>query len=691
MPIAFQQLVKTISAESSSGRLTVIEEKFWRVKREWEKFVTGGGNQDLDIAVIPESVGKDWVRLQAAGLNPYRRAAPPLEIWPDPRLKRLLSHHQDLIGVSRPFLDFLHACVKDCGFAVSLFNERGFILDVRRDDRYLALHGFSRWTPGVRWTKKTAGNNIISSVLDEKKACRLFGPQHYLEIYQYVTTSGAPIFDPDGALTGGIAISSHLYASNDHTLNMVEAAALAIGDGLRTQQTLSQCQKACLQTDTALSLQKSIFEAIPSALIVLDNRGYVLQLNEAAQKKFSFGRKDVRGVHLADLCPGKANITFLRLVHSHSFLSNQEIQIASFNTLMDCLLDIKPLISSTGKTLGKILIFSDIKRPILSSPSCSSHPAHFRFEDICGTDQRFLAAVEQARSVSRSDTNVLLLGQSGTGKDVLAQAIHNAGSRKNGPYIAINCGAIPRNLIVSELFGHTEGSFTGSKRGGHEGKFKLAHRGTLFLDEIGEMPLELQSALLRVIEDRCFLAIGGTRMQSVDVRIISATNKNLQEEVRKGRFREDLYYRLNVFSICLPPLAQRRDDILPLAHHFMKKCSDALGRRVTEIDRKVMETFLTYPWPGNVRELQNVIERMILMARGPRLTIDLIPGDLLHPAQKNPLDRVQSVQDFERHLLSQMIDCKWSKSEMARRMKITRATLYRKLYRHGFHSPGGIR
>ena len=182
--------------------------------------------------------------------------------------------------------------------------------------------------------------------------------------------------------------------------------------------------------------------------------------------------------------------------------------------------------------------------------------------------------------VAQSSSNVLLLGKSGTGKDVFAQAIHNASSRRKGPYVAINCGAIPRDLIASELFGHEEGAFTGSRRGGNQGKFELADGGTLFLDEIAETPLELQTALLRVIEDKSVLRIGGTRVRPVDVRIIAATNKDLRQEVRRGNFREDLYYRANVFAIEMIELKERIDDIPILTDYFIKRYASAMKKRI---------------------------------------------------------------------------------------------------------------
>ncbi len=300
-------------------------------------------------------------------------------------------------------------------------------------------------------------------------------------------------------------------------------------------------------------------------------------------------------------------------------------------------------------------------------------------EDIYGKNFKFLRTLDQARMVSRSNSSVLLLGKSGTGKDIFAQAIHNASARREGPYVAINCGAIPRDLIVSELFGHEEGAFTGSRRGGNQGKFELADGGTIFLDEIAETPLELQTALLRVIEDKSISRIGGKRVRPVDVRIIAATNKDLKEEIRKGIFREDLYYRINVFTIEMVPLSERLDDIPLLVEAFIKKFEGIMGKKIEKMDEQIIKIFMAYPWPGNIRELQNTIERMMNYVQTSMLTVDLIPVEISRGSESG---EINSPADFERHMISNMLNLNLSKNEIARRLKVSRPTLYRKRKKH---------
>jgi transcriptional regulator with PAS, ATPase and Fis domain len=282
---------------------------------------------------------------------------------------------------------------------------------------------------------------------------------------------------------------------------------------------------------------------------------------------------------------------------------------------------------------------------------------------------------------------VLLLGESGTGKDILAQAIHNASPRRDGPYVAINCAAIPRDLIASELFGYAEGAFTGSRRGGSQGKFEMADGGTIFLDEIAETPLEIQAVLLRVIEDKSVVRIGSNQIRTVDVRIICATNKDLIEEVGRGNFRKDLYYRLNVFNIHLPPVRERKDDIPLLVDAFVKKCASALGKTITGVDEKAMEIFLRYSWPGNVRELQNVVERMVNYASSERLTSSLIPPEIagIDRSSHRHVDLV-SPEETEKNLIRHMLALKFSKVRIAEELNISRATLFRKMKKHRLNS-----
>jgi formate hydrogenlyase transcriptional activator len=243
------------------------------------------------------------------------------------------------------------------------------------------------------------------------------------------------------------------------------------------------------------------------------------------------------------------------------------------------------------------------------------------FEEIVGTAPPLLGVFKQIEQVAATDATVLILGETGTGKELIARAIHNRSPRRDRPLIKLNCAAMPTGLVESELFGHEKGAFTGASEK-RVGRFALAHQGTIFLDEIGDMPLEVQVRLLRVLQEREFEPVGSTRTIAVDVRVIAATNRDLRQAVADGKFRADLYYRLNIFPIEVPTLGQRTADIPLLVHYFVNKYASRIGKRISEVDPETMARLVAYPWPGNVRELENVIERAVILSSGPLLEVD---------------------------------------------------------------------
>ncbi|MBN2568543.1 MAG: sigma-54-dependent Fis family transcriptional regulator [Deltaproteobacteria bacterium] len=258
-------------------------------------------------------------------------------------------------------------------------------------------------------------------------------------------------------------------------------------------------------------------------------------------------------------------------------------------------------------------------------------PVDIEHYDIIGSSKPMMDVYDLIRKVSPTTTTVLITGETGTGKELIAAAIHRNSPKKNSPFIKINCAAIAENLLESELFGFEKGAFTGAVNR-KQGRFELAHKGTLFLDEIGDLPKDMQAKILRVIQEQKFERVGGLQTVKVDVRLVTATNKNLLQDVKDGKFREDLYYRLNVFPIHLPPLRERQEDIDSLADYFLDKFNKKLKRDVTGIDQDVRKFFNSYNWPGNIRELENIIERLVLLTGSSTITIEDIPPEIRHPA-----------------------------------------------------------
>ena len=308
----------------------------------------------------------------------------------------------------------------------------------------------------------------------------------------------------------------------------------------------------------------------------------------------------------------------------------------------------------------------------------------FTFDNIVGKSPALSDVIRQARKVAATDVTVLINGETGTGKEVFAQAIHSASGRRGEAFLALNCSAFSRELLESELFGYKAGAFTGAVKD-KKGLLEEANHGTIFLDEIGEMALELQSKLLRVLETGEFVKVGDTKTTHVDVRILSATNRNLKEEIANGRFREDLYFRLSVFRIMLPPLRQRKEDILLLARQFIERYAKQIGRTASSLSTEAKNIFLAYPWPGNVREMMNAIEHALIVCEDEITRHDL-PIDMLTGDTSTAADDSFDLKSVERnHIIKVLHHTHGNKTETARLLKIGLTTLYRKIEEFGIN------
>ena len=307
---------------------------------------------------------------------------------------------------------------------------------------------------------------------------------------------------------------------------------------------------------------------------------------------------------------------------------------------------------------------------------------HYRFENIIAKSSKMQRVIEVIKVVAKSHATVLITGESGTGKELVARAIHSQSHRRNKPFVAVSCAALPESLLESELFGHEKGSFTGAYAQ-KKGKFEFANGGTLFLDEVGEMSANIQVHLLRVLEEKEFARVGGNEPIKVDVRVISATNKDLRKAIEKQEFREDLYYRLNVVSIELPPLRERREDIPLLAEHFLHKFAMENHKEITGFSPEAMEFVLDYDWPGNVRELENAIERAVILAKASIITIADLPQENLSLVRLASTGK--NLKEVEKnHVLNVLRETGGNYSEAARILGISRMTLYNKAREYGF-------
>ncbi|WP_257346692.1 sigma 54-interacting transcriptional regulator [Pseudalkalibacillus decolorationis] len=358
----------------------------------------------------------------------------------------------------------------------------------------------------------------------------------------------------------------------------------------------------------------------------------------------------------------------------------------------------KMIVEHSGSLSKYLQNISTLFENKLSLEDCQFHeqapvpPKSYTFDSIIGTNAKFQSLIEKARKISKSPSSVLIRGENGTGKELLAQAIHYGRTGINKPFISVNCGAIPEHLLESELFGYDGGAFTGAKRQGKEGKFELANNGTIFLDEIGDLPLSMQSKLLRVLQEKYIERIGGNQIIPLDVRVIAATNKDLESMVKKGTFREDLYYRINVIPLHVMPLRERRDDIPLLLAHYTGKYSLILDRGIPGMNPMLEKWLMNYDWPGNIRHLQNVVEYMMNMNETDLLDFDDLPEYMKEDIIIKPETQLEEsmgltelVSECERNILLKHISSDSSnidKEEIAKKLNISLTTLYRKLGKH---------
>jgi PAS domain S-box-containing protein len=342
-----------------------------------------------------------------------------------------------------------------------------------------------------------------------------------------------------------------------------------------------------------------------------------------------------------------------------------------------------PVFDNDGKIMGAIDIFRRIKRSYQIASSMAGHRATYEFKDFIGSGPTLQNKINLAKEFSNINKNTLLEGESGTGKDLFSQSIHNFSDRKSGPFVAINCANYPIDLFDSELFGYDEGAFTGAKKGGKSGKFELADGGTLFLDEIGEMPMQLQAKLLRAIETKQVTRLGSNKTITTDVRIIAATNRNLESMIKKKQFREDLYYRLKVLYLKIPPLRERREDLKELSEHFIEKINPEMDKPVSRLSGEAMELIRAYDWPGNIRQLENILSIAMFMSGGGILEKSHLMQAGLECTQKH-FQETKKLEDSSMEILKNALEENgYNIKQTSEALGISRNTIYRKMKKYG--------
>jgi Transcriptional regulator containing PAS, AAA-type ATPase, and DNA-binding domains len=598
-------------------------------------------------AGVRQVIWDSWRRSVGTGLDPedgeYRFVAPAV-------LAATLAANRTLIAAAAQVMGGLLA-----------YNPRGHINLTDAQGTTLYFCGLDLTPVGSRLLESVQGTNCTGLALAEDRLVYVLAEENFgIGLRRRRMHCAAVTAEPGWF--------------HFHTLGTVQAAAEAVSRQMALQALLEE--------------QQTVLEVLNEGLVVLDERGCIKALNRYARQLFRVGR-DLLGSPFQRL--GQSELTdeiLLRGGEGQQYEGIRDLDCTfelHDRSQLACLVSVCSLEQG-----GRIVSLRENRRIREITRRIIGTQASYTFETIQGSSRAIQDALHLGRIASRSDSTTLILGESGTGKELFAQAIHNASDRCSGPFVAVNCGAIPRDLVQSELFGHVEGAFTGSARGGSAGKFELADGGTIFLDEIGDMSFDAQVSLLRVLQEGEVTRVGAKKSQQVNVRIIAATHRNLSQAVAEGAFREDLYYRLNVLNLTVPPLRMRHEDVPLLARHFLSRCARSLRKSVQGISPEALDILSAYHWPGNVRELENTIERATNLA----VTELIQPSDLpleikqrQRPSAPGNVPEPRAALDLGAHEMNAIIaalkDTRGNIRLAAKQLNVSRGGLYNKMSRFG--------
>ena len=523
-------------------------------------------------------------------------------------LTHVMQQNRELLACAIPVIEYLNTILGSSSTVVLLTSGDGVLLHKHVGTKSRAAAALL--SLGMLMGEGYEGTTSTALCLREQSVVELFGAEHLIREEEDLCCISAPIFGGKRRMLGVLTIALPLELYHLHTSGMVLMAAKDISDQHHLHDLLSD--------------QEAILEQVDTGIVVLDKNGGIKAANCTGRSMLHISPPPAPLGNINDVL-GSAE-SLLMMIQSRKNIRDRE---CFFNLTdggsLQCMLSAAPIPNDKGMVL---FLHEASKAQRLAAHSVGAK-AIYTFSSIIGESPSLQKAIELSKVASHSNITTLILGESGTGKELFAHAIHNASARKNAPFVVVNCGALPRDLIQSELFGYDPGAFTGAQKQGKPGKFELAEGGTIFLDEIGDMPLEAQINLLRVIQNKEVSRIGGKFSRPIDVRIIAATNKRLQQSVRDGSFREDLFYRLSVLTIDVPPLRERQQDVMLLAESFLRAGVQAIHKPCRGFSAEVAEIFSRYPWPGNVRELENIVERSLNIARGDTIEREDLPLSLL--------------------------------------------------------------
>lgn len=621
----------------------------------WETVIL---NKNNDLILNRNEIAESWRRCLAKEIDPYNS----INQYFETNYLDKTDYSRKLLSIARPYLYKLYDTVKGMDVVVILTDSIGTIIDIFGDNGMVKRAETVALIKGASCAEDVIGTTSLGICLHSQKAAQVSQLEHYCKLYHGWNCTAVPIFDHNQQFIGTINISyDKVDFHNNFILGLLEMAAAAIQKDFK-YRSLHRV------VEISQSYFGQILDGITDPLLVINSEGTVAHVNSSTSKIYCTTPFELIGKPVVSI-----------IENAHYFKSGgisgatwKELKLLTTNGIVKVDSFVRPIKNDESKTVGVIVTLKEIK--------VDKNAARYSFDDYIHRDVKMTALIERAKNVSVNNITVLIQGESGTGKELIAQSIHNHSSRKQGPFVVVNCAALPKELIQSELFGYEDGAFTGARRGGKAGKFELANGGTIFLDEIGDMPLDAQSNLLRVLQEKCVTRVGGSSPIMLDVRVIAATNRNLANEVDLGEFRHDLYYRLSVVTLSIPPLRERREDIELLIHRFIKKHA-SIGNNChkVNIEKDALVQLLSYHWPGNIRELENAIIYIMTNLRGKDVTVNELPPSLRSWIPESA-ETIKSLADVEKMaILDALNRCNNNITQASKMLGISRVTMYKKI------------
>lgn len=650
----------------------------------WKRFIDG---EALEENTLPAHIINGWELSRHNNVDPMRPQIPP--VLSPAELKKLCMEHATLLEAAEPVLNMLEFSIRGTGSIATLAVAPGYLLAVVGDSHQLGAADTVFNVPGANRCIQTVGASALSLCMVERRPVQISGYEHYNRCFHNWRCAGAPIFCGDDTPIASLTISSHVDVKDAHTLLLARSCADCISIRLRELDLTDRYKKLS-------AFIESVQNSLPEAVIALNTQGVITHANYRARSLFCGpGERTLVGKDIVTFF-NKADAQRYRRIMEQGESHTLELELFTNKGSVYFMCRFVPILLTGNEFCGMTFSICHPTQILTIARHVGGNYAKYSFDAIKGDSPLLKQQITLAKRAATTRYRILLSGESGTGKELFAQSIHNHSAARNGPFVAISCAAIPRDLIESELFGYVGGAFTGARSSGMIGKMELANGGTLFLDEVNSLPLEMQAKFLRALQQQEVMRIGDTKPTPLNFCIIAATNQNLREAVQQGLFREDLFFRINVVELNIPPLRDRKGDIALLANIFFKRISRETSIPFTRVSPEAMAILQAYSWPGNVRELDNMCERALLMSRGGIIAPDDLPMDLRGksaacPAHVQPLPPAKgeeppaaNLRDMYRESILAALDMHQDNiSKAAEHLGIARSTLYRNMKKFG--------